>query len=357
MKVAKRYVHLTKEKLLTRVSPEDIYKRYLGTFFILGKPIKSPLRADNNPSFSIHPKTMLWKDFATGESGDVFDFVARYTNESKFKNVLFHIQTHMNISDSEILYSENNYTPLITDKYNGNKVNNADIKVKFREFEPYDKVYWQSYGIRPKLLAKSRVAPISHYFINGKPFVAEKHAYVFIEKKDNIVTYKIYQPFSRTRKWISNNNSSIWELWHMLPETGKLCIITSSRKDAMSMIALNTFLKNVRYYSSSFQDYIEHVGIVALQSEMVVPKPQIVEELKNRFEKVIIYYDNDLAGKRFAKKIGDLYGLEYYYVPSGLNCKDISDVIRYEGVKIAENAYKDLIVEASPTILIEDMPF
>lgn len=42
-----------------------------------GKCVCSPLRKDNSPSFSIWADGMKAKDFATGESFDVFDFVAR----------------------------------------------------------------------------------------------------------------------------------------------------------------------------------------------------------------------------------------------------------------------------------------
>ena len=37
----------------------------------------SPFRKDSNPSFSIYAEGMRWKDFGTGESGSVVDFVAK----------------------------------------------------------------------------------------------------------------------------------------------------------------------------------------------------------------------------------------------------------------------------------------
>ena len=42
-----------------------------------GKCVCSPLRKDNSPSFSVWADGMKAKDFATGESFDVFDFVAQ----------------------------------------------------------------------------------------------------------------------------------------------------------------------------------------------------------------------------------------------------------------------------------------
>jgi hypothetical protein len=39
----------------------------------LGKTCKSPLRDDRSPSFSVYDNGQRWKDFTTGEGGDVFD--------------------------------------------------------------------------------------------------------------------------------------------------------------------------------------------------------------------------------------------------------------------------------------------
>ncbi len=42
-----------------------------------GKSCKSPLREDRTPSFSVHDGGRKFRDFATGESGDAIDFLAR----------------------------------------------------------------------------------------------------------------------------------------------------------------------------------------------------------------------------------------------------------------------------------------
>ncbi len=44
-----------------------------------GKCVRSPFRDEKNPSFSVHDDGRRWKDFASGESGDVLDFVGRAT--------------------------------------------------------------------------------------------------------------------------------------------------------------------------------------------------------------------------------------------------------------------------------------
>ncbi len=44
-----------------------------------GKCVRSPFRDEKNPSFSVHYDGRRWHDFASGESGDVLDFVGRAT--------------------------------------------------------------------------------------------------------------------------------------------------------------------------------------------------------------------------------------------------------------------------------------
>ncbi len=46
-----------------------------------GKCVRSPFRDEKNPSFSVHDDGRRWKDFASGESGDVLDFVGRATGK------------------------------------------------------------------------------------------------------------------------------------------------------------------------------------------------------------------------------------------------------------------------------------
>lgn len=43
---------------------------------------RSPFREDKKPSFSVYDDGMRWKDFSTGEGGDVIDFLAKAENNS-----------------------------------------------------------------------------------------------------------------------------------------------------------------------------------------------------------------------------------------------------------------------------------
>ena len=140
-------------------------------------------------------------------------------------------------------------------------------------------------------------------------------AYAFVEEKDGLQTFKIYQPNADEKKWINNNDFSTWELWTQLPEKGKNLIITSSRKDAGVIKIL---------YPSNL------LTSCALQSEKTNPKKSVVEELKMRFDKIYVMYDNDYDkstnwGREAGKKMCDDFGLVQIEIPEHYRTKDISD--------------------------------
>ena len=73
-------MQITAEIVLNQVDDLLIYRQYLGIFTLGGK-VKNPFRKDNHPSFSIFFGSkllkLLWKDFATGDSGDCFSLVGK----------------------------------------------------------------------------------------------------------------------------------------------------------------------------------------------------------------------------------------------------------------------------------------
>ena len=218
------------EKVNDLYSDFDIAHKYLGITCV-PEVINSPLRQDNNPSLGlfINSKTNgLWfKDFGSGEGGSLYDLLAKMWNVSKdkvYKRIL-----------------EDMPAPALIRKH-GAKVyrkSAGKVEVRVREWKDYDIAYWDSYGISLPWLKFGEIYPISHIIFtkNGHsyPIPAEKYAYVYVERKDGIVSFKIYQPYSKEYKWMSKHDSSVWDLWTKIPEKGDKLIITSSRKDALAI--------------------------------------------------------------------------------------------------------------------------
>jgi len=62
-------------KLKEQITIPIVWHR-LGLRGIPTKSCQSPFRKDDSPSFSVYACGKRWKDFSTGEGGDVIDFIA-----------------------------------------------------------------------------------------------------------------------------------------------------------------------------------------------------------------------------------------------------------------------------------------
>tara|TARA_R110002049_G_scaffold231127_2_gene403441 strand:+ start:30313 stop:31401 length:1089 start_codon:yes stop_codon:yes gene_type:complete len=330
--------------ILSAVSDLEIFEMYLGG--IPRKAISSPLREDTKPSFSLfhsdnHGK-IFFKDFATGESGDCFLFVMRLFNLQSKVDTFNKIASDFNLTQFELKTTPSRTFPSKThvSKSNSKKSIKSDrvrISIRTRDWKIRDKTYWSSkYELTKDQLEYCNVFPISHYFINGFCTKADDLAYAFVEEKDGIQTFKIYQPFNQNgEKWINNNDFSTWELWTQLPEKGNILIITSSRKDAMVIKSL--FPSN-------------QITSCSLQSEGVNPKMSVVNELKGRFKEIFVLYDNDYnsdknRGRLAGEKLCEQAGLLQLEIPTSecrqYGVKDPSDYLdALDGI-----ALKNLIIQ------------
>ena len=313
------------EKVNDLYSDFDIAHKYLGITCV-PEVINSPLRQDNNPSLGlfINNKTnSLWfKDFGSGEKGSLYDLLAKMWNISKDK-----------VYDRIL---EDMPAPALIRKH-GVKVyrkSAGKVEVRVREWRDYDIAYWDSYGISLPWLKFGEIYPISHIILtkNGHsyPIPAEKYAYVYVERKDGIVSFKIYQPYSKEYKWMSKHDSSVWDLWTKIPEKGDKLIITSSRKDALAIWS-NT-----------------GIPALSLQGEGYIPKEHVVQQLKDRYNKVYVLYDNDFQseenhGRMYGKMIAERFNVTQIEIPEKWESKDPSDLIKNHGREVLRGVIYELV--------------
>lgn len=329
MSFSSRQNIITLDDIYAKTSEEGVLAYY---FNISTIPclINSPLREDTKPSFSVfygRNNTICWKDFATGDSGNVWELMSQYWGIS-FDKVLLRIYKEIN-TNKEVTVRK-------TTCRRNYQHSEKTLQVKIRDWKDYDFKYWETYGISERFLKFGSIYPISHIFITEdnkmKTFLADKYAYVYIERKDNKVTLKVYQPLvaDKTRKWYNSHNSSVWDLWRQLPETGEKLIITSSRKDALAIW--------------------ENTGIpsISMQAESVLPKPQVIQELKDRFKKVYVLYDNDFTkpdnpGRKFGNKIAKSFDLIQIEIPEEYQSKDSSDLVKNHGRETLRKVINELV--------------
>ena len=328
--------------ILSCITDVEIFSHFLGG--IPRKPISSPIRKDSIPSFSLFYsdkyEKMMYKDFATGERGDVFVFVMKLFGLTKITDAFCFIANEFQLTQYQTEAVNNVARVSYVSKDNIGKVkkDRIDLRVKTRAWKKQDQEFWQTkYGFTKDQLTYCGIYPISHYFMNDYSKVADELAYAFVEEKDGNVTYKIYQPKS-DNKWINNNDFSVWEMWRQMPPKGKNLIITSSRKDAMSI--LFTFGNPTQVASCS------------LQSENTNPKPQIIEELKSRFENIYVLYDNDFTnernpGRAAGAKFCQEYDLNQLEIPEEYGVKDPSDFLEKYGKEQFKITIKKLVKDVT----------
>lgn len=313
------------EKVNDLYSDFDIAHKYLGITCV-PEVINSPLRQDNNPSLGlfINNKTnSLWfKDFGSGEKGSLYDLLAKMWNVSKDK-----------VYD-RILEDMPAPAPIRKHGVKVYRKSAGKVEVRVREWRDYDIAYWDSYGISLPWLKFGEIYPISHIILtkNGHsyPIPAEKYAYVYVERKDGIVSFKIYQPYSKEYKWMSKHDSSVWDLWTKIPDKGDKLIITSSRKDALAIWS-NT-----------------GIPALSLQGEGYIPKEHVVQQLKDRYNKVYVLYDNDFQseenhGRMYGKMIAERFNVTQIEIPEKWESKDPSDLVKNHGREVLRGVIYELV--------------
>jgi hypothetical protein len=302
------------QDIMKRVSHADLLSHYFG-INSLPVLINSPLRADAHPSFFIYSpdgEKVLYRDYATGDKGDIYSLLKNKDNIT-FSQLLRRIASEKAFQKKEGTF--------INISSQGKKFTKTtrELRVKTRDWQPHDIAYWESYGISLCWLKYAEVYPISHKIIykNGQRYVfhAAKYAYVFVERKENNVSLKIYQPCveDKRRKWDNSNDGSVVGLWTKVPSIGDRLVICSSLKDALCLWA-NTGIPSI---------YV--------QSETTGLSQTAQEALKGRFKHIFICFDNDAPGLLDSEELALRTGFKNVVLPYFEEGKDVSDLYKAKG--------------------------
>jgi|TARA_R110000796_G_scaffold242663_1_gene364803 hypothetical protein len=304
------------ETILNRISEYDIFRYYCPNFKQLNVKFCSELRDDKTPSVSIGVvnNKLLYKDFGYPEhSFGSFGYV-QHKYGCDFIAALKIIDCDFNlgiVDHADDVKSTMGYigykqtAPELVEKV-------TIIKKRKRDWNVNDKNFWSNYLINKNILFTFGVEPITHYWINSNRFTCKSVTYAYRFGKK----YKIYAPYETDNKWASNTNKKIIQGYKQLPETGDLCIITSSLKDVMCLFSMG-------------------IPAIALQSEMQIPEEKTIKELQTRFKKVAVFYDNDFdkpnnPGQTMAAKICQkYYPIKNIVIPDVYKLKDPSDYIAH----------------------------
>jgi 5S rRNA maturation endonuclease (ribonuclease M5) len=309
---------LNKETILEKVSEYQIFQYFCSHFEEPNKKFKSDLREDNSPTVSItqYQGRLWYKDFGCPEhSFDCFSYIG-FKYNLNFYDTLRHIDRNFSLGLSA---GSNFRSPVRKLDKEIREKTPAKIKVRTKDWAKEDLDYWLQFGIPKEVLIIFDVLPITHYWINEQRFSCPSISYRY--RFD--CGYKIYRPLEKEFKWASNVGSQCLQGFRLLPRRHKVVYLTSSLKDVMCLRVLG-------------------FPAFALQSEMLMPLQETISEVKERFEEVIVLYDNDFdksrnPGQEMAEKICREYNLTNLVIPSYYRSKDISDLVRDHGLEEARN--------------------
>lgn len=329
--IAKGRPSISADELYARIPSEDILRRYVGVEYVPSL-IHSPLRHDEHRSFSLFYSldgtTVLFKDHASGLAGDVVQLLALMWDCSR-GDVIKKVWTECDCDSRESV------------PVKPRQPEPTEIQIKIRQVEPKDVDYWMSYGIDESWLRFAGIVPISHFILihgsRSSIYKAADLAYAFTHKRG----IKLYQPYSQM-KWRSSQRKDLVQLYDKLPDHGHMVCVCSSMKDALCLWA--------------------QAGIpsIAPQSEGTALSPAVVKDLRQRFHRCCILYDNDKAGLGYAIEAAKDTGFENIVLPQFDGGKDISDMYKVAEHKV-EFKHKIISLFDDTPVLPEsselDLPF
>ena len=307
---------ISKELILNSVSEENLMEHYLGIPVRKGL-FKSPLRNDSRPTCAFYRNKkgdLIFHDFRGCFHGN-FITVVMYKFQCTYGKALSIIANDFGIVSRPKLTVN---PPLM--KYTNAKfteTRDAVIQVEIKDFEDYELEWWGKYGITKKILRKFKVFSCKNVFLNGNIFSLHKDKQLVFGYyggiREEIERWRVYFPHNSKYKFISNWKSFRLQGAHALPkEGGEFLVITKSLKDVMCL------------YSCG-------ITAIAPISENCFLNESQYERLRKKFKKIIIFFDNDLAGisnmNKFRKEFPDIYSV---WIPRKYD-KDISDFYKHRG--------------------------
>ena len=320
---------ITKELILSRFSEEQLMEYYLHIPVKKGL-FRSPLRRDKQPTCSFYRNksgTLIFKDFATGQHLNIFDAV-----QSIFKCDYFEA---LRIIANDFGIVRDNALHKNPGKINLNPIKIKDkeiskIQIEVQEFTDSELKWWGKYGISKDILKRFDVYSCKHVFLNGQLFAeSQQHCPIFGyygKKYQGLELWRCYFPKRTSFRFITNWPSKKIQGYDQLPKKGKLLVITKSMKDSMCL------------YSCG-------ITACAPNSENLFIPDKVLEDLKNRFENIVVLYDNDRPGLYNMAKIRKEHPeLTYVFIPKRYGSKDISDFYKDHGRKETLNLIKTFIL-------------
>ena len=294
MYTGEKLPYIKVDDLLNNINQEEVMFQYLGIWPSLNQKYKSPFRHDPTAGCRFEWRNgLLYFIDNAGYKGkiywSIFDIV-KYVKNCSFKECLDHI--------AKGRYTQVKSIPVYKPK--------KEIRFTYKNWSN-DNLF----GLLPKVLINEHIYLVDEYW------KGENNQWIYQKPKDLCIAYwfpqtnrsKLYFPERETDRWYSNcTNEDIFGL-DSLNTTGDILYITKSQKDRVTL---------------KYHYFIENV--IAVQNEGCYIPDKIIEDLKQRFKKIVIIFDNDTTGYEQAEKLSEKYDIEYRIIE--MDCKDVFDAYK-----------------------------
>ncbi len=275
--------NIQKDELLNKISQEEVMFQYLGIWPSLTQRYKSPFRTDSSAGCRFEWKNGLlcFVDNA-GFNGklywSIFDIV-KHVKSCSYREALEHI-------------AKGRYTTVASQP-----VYKPQKRITFT-YKTWDED--NLFKLSSEILQSENVFLVDTYWITKEGGVS------MIKPSDLCIAYyfkskhvKLYFPTREENKWYSNcTNEDIFGLDN-LNQNGDLLIISKSQKDRLTL----------KYHFG-------YNNVIAVQNEGCYIPENIIEDLKLRFEQIVVIFDNDETGLEQSKKISKKYGIDNWVIDS-----------------------------------------
>lgn len=320
---------IDKKFILSKLSQEEIFERYLGVRVTFTGKVCSPLREDSNPTCTFKQYRngkIIFKDWGGHFEGNCIDVVMRIFNLG-YWDACRKIAEDFNLVKDGRAGKKYNKQPKQVEREVKDK---SKIQVMWRKYEDEDLAFWGSFGIQLPTLRKYQAGVVKHAWVND----ALSYSY----RKDDVCfgyyfskhDFKLYFPMRDEWRFIGNYTGL--QGYEQLPATGDVLVITKSLKDVMFLYQMG-------------------IAAVAPASESSILTEEQYIELKGRFKQLVCLYDFDLTGLRSANKMKRVYGIPRVFLTNGRfgfpnhGSKDITDYAKKNSRNKAEELLMKLLCQ------------
>lgn len=335
--------NLTKDFILSRVSQEEIFAKYLqipiDTIYDCinhNSLISSPLRYDENESFGFRyghnnkQYKLRARDFGGYFWGDCFDLVAYIMSRVKdrqynvaVKNDFYEVLKNIAITFKDKVYGKNvNQDELNTNLSGALKLTLSTkhiVEVVPRQFDMNDIKLWNKWHLTQSDLERYGIYAVEQYYIDrySQPepkyyYTRQDPCYCYVLGVDNNGVYniKLYFPLRKQFRFITN--CTILEGLDMLDDKDYDCIlITEATKDR---VAIDNIIKPFLLQGDL------KIGIINIPSASYTISKSEYEYLQSKLlpTGIIIFFgDNDPAGRKAARIHNEKYDIPYIFISRG----------------------------------------